>query len=103
MKKGKRFDFYRDEFGYIIAHYRPDGRLYVDELVVNKEFRGQNHGKRLAAMLPIGCILLAKPIPDNDGTISDINLIKFYSNAGFVLKFDKFNNPYMYKETNKIC
>jgi hypothetical protein len=102
MKKGKRFTFHESEKGYIKAHYLPNRVLYVDELIVYKQFRGLGYGKYLCSLLPIGCKLLASSIPDDDGTIYVIDLVKFYESCGFILKPDKFNNSYMEKSNEQI-
>lgn len=97
MKIGKRFDFYRDDVSWIRGHYQEDGTLYIDELVVIFAERGKGLGSKLVASLPIGTKLLAKPIPEADGSIVDIDLVKFYEKFGFVLNPDRFNNPFMQK------
>ncbi len=52
----------------------------------------------MAELLPIGCKLLASPIPNEDGTIDkEFNLISFYESSGFKLQKDKYGNPYMEK------
>jgi len=99
VRIGKRFIYFEDYFGLIKAHYISKETLYVDELIVYKSFRGNGFGKLMAKMLPIGTKLLASTIPDDDGTIADIDLIGFYSSCGFELISDKHGNPYM----RKIC
>jgi len=98
MRAGKRFTFFENQEGYIKSHYLPSGELYVDELFVHKQFRGLGHGRKMVNMLPIGTTLLASPIPDDDGTVSEVDLVKFYESCGFLLKPDKFGNKYMRKE-----
>jgi GNAT superfamily N-acetyltransferase len=100
MKIGKRFILYEDSKSYIKCHYLSCGTLYIDELVVYKEFRGKGLGKYLCSLLPVGCLLLASPIPEDDGVVSDFDLVKFYERCGFVLDADKYGNKYMIKVNN---
>lgn len=95
MKVGKRFIFYEDVHGYIKCHYTKEKVLYVDEVIVYKEFRKQGYGRLMVNKLPIGCKLLASPIPDEDKSIEDIDLVKFYESCGFILTKDVLGNNYM--------
>lgn len=92
--------FLKSRYGFIKAHRRNDGYLWIDEVYVYPKYRGRGYAGQMIDRLPRKVMLLAYPMMkkgESEGL--DLGkLISFYKSKGFRYEPDAQGNPIMVRD-----